>query len=83
MCQALPIFSELETFRSKEDFILATLQQVDIKENTFQKGASLSGKRSRYANTKQLKWWEGRKRRLWQHADDVLPRGHFSASSRF
>ena len=26
---------------------------------------------------------EGRKRRLWQHADDVLPRGHFSASSRF
>ena len=61
MCQALPIFSELETFRSKEDFILATLQQVDIRENTFQKGASLSGKRSRYANTKQLKWWEGRK----------------------
>ena len=26
---------------------------------------------------------EGRKRRLWQHADDVLLRGHFSASSRF
>ena len=44
MCQAVPILPELETFRSKEDFILATLQHVDKKENTSQKGASLSGK---------------------------------------
>ena len=44
MCQALPIFPKLETFRSKEDFILATLQHVDIKENTFEKGAPQVGK---------------------------------------
>ena len=35
MCQAVHIFSELETFRSKEDFSLAMLQYIDIREAPF------------------------------------------------